>query len=58
MKDKQLEKLIKKNMQKVEQAKPKSRPSYDSTLDATRRPENPTQADTEELFDAMKRREF
>jgi hypothetical protein len=58
VKDKQFEKLIKKNMQKVEQQKPKVRPSYDSTLDATKRPEDPAQADTEELFDQMKRREF
>ena len=41
MKDKQLEALIKKNMAKAEKPKSKVRPTYDSTLDVTRRPERP-----------------
>jgi hypothetical protein len=58
MKDKQLEALIKKNMAKAEKPKSKVRPTYDSTLDATRRPERPDQQEHEEFFDEMKRREF
>lgn len=58
MKDKQLEALIKKNMAKAEKPKSKVRPTYDSTLDVTRRPERPDQQEHEEFFDEMKRREF
>jgi hypothetical protein len=58
MDDKQLEKLVRKTVAKA--AKPKSPPrrTYDSTLDATRRP--PTEKDFEaaELFDIMKKRDF
>jgi hypothetical protein len=58
MKNKQLEALIKKNMAKAAQPKSKVRPTYDPTLDATRRPERPDQQEHEEFFDDMKRREF
>ena len=58
MKDKQFEKLIRKNMEKAAKPKQKDRPSYDSTLEATRRPDSGNQAETEEFFSEMKRREF
>jgi hypothetical protein len=58
MKDKQFDKLMKKNMEKAAKPKAKDRPTYDSTLEATRRPEAGNQAETEEFFSEMKRREF
>ncbi len=58
MKDKQLEKLVKKNMAKAAQPKVKPRPLYDPTLEATRRPEQADQEENKEFFDQMKRREF
>ena len=60
MKDKQFEKLMKKTMEKAAKPKAKDRPTYDPTLEATRRPEagSHNQADTEEFFSEMKRREF
>jgi hypothetical protein len=60
MKDKQFEKLMKKTMEKAAKPKAKDRPTYDPTLEATRRPEagGQNQADTEEFFSEMKRREF
>ncbi|MEP6572168.1 MAG: hypothetical protein ABJD11_05710 [Gemmatimonadota bacterium] len=58
MNEKQLAALIKKNSAKAASPKSKERPTYDSTLEATRRPEAPNQADTEEMFKEMKKREF
>lgn len=58
MKDKQFEKLIKKNMEKAAKPKQKDRPTYDPTLEATKRPDPGDQAETEEFFSEMKRREF
>ena len=58
MKDKQFEKLMKKNMEKAARPTQKARPTYDSTLEATRRPDAGDQAETEEFFSEMKRREF
>jgi hypothetical protein len=64
MKDKQLEALIRKNVAKASAPKAKQRPTYDATLDATRRPsekggeQNPADEETREFFKAMKRREF
>jgi hypothetical protein len=58
MKDKQFEKLMKKTMDKAAKPKAKDRPTYDPTLEATRRPEAGNQAETEEFFSEMKRREF
>jgi hypothetical protein len=58
MKDKQFEKLMKKTMQQAAKPKAKDRPTYDPTLEATRRPEAGNQSETEEFFSEMKRREF
>jgi hypothetical protein len=58
MKDKQFEKLMKKTMEQAAKPKAKDRPTYDPTLEATRRPEAGNQAETEEFFSEMKRREF
>jgi hypothetical protein len=64
VKDKQLEALIKKNVAKASAPKAKKRPTYDSTLDATRRPSekaedhDPADEERKEFFKAMKRREF
>jgi hypothetical protein len=58
MKDKQLEALIKKNQQKAERSKGKPRPTYDPTLEATKRPERGDEQQNAEFFDEMKRREF
>ena len=62
MKDSQLAKLIKKNVQKVEKAQTKKTKVYDSTLKATQRPDA-QQTDAEDVertafFKEMKRREF
>lgn len=58
MNDKQLKALLRKNAAKAERAKPKPRPAYDATLDATRpaAPDDASEAD--EIFREMKRREF
>ena len=48
MKDKQFEKLMKKTMDKAAKPKAKDRPTYDPTLEATRRPEAGNQ-----MMDAM-----
>jgi hypothetical protein len=64
VKDKELEALIRKNVAKASAPKAKKRPTYDATLDATRRPSektddhDPAQEETKEFFKAMKRREF
>ena len=62
MKDSQLAKLIKKNVQKVEKAQTKKTKVYDPTLKATQRPDA-QQTDAEDVertafFKEMKRREF
>ena len=58
MKDKQFEKLMKKTMEQAARPKMKDRPTYDPTLEATRRAEAGNQLETEEFFSEMKRREF
>ena len=62
MKDNQLAKLIKKNVQKVEKAATKKSKVYDPTLKATQRPDaEATDSDDIErstFFKEMKRREF
>lgn len=68
MNEKQLQALIKKTAAKAEKAKPKKRPSYDPTLDATRgteaepKPAEGTEpdalGDANEIFKEMKRRSF
>jgi hypothetical protein len=59
MKDKQFEKLMRKNMEKAAKPKQKDRPTYDPTLEATKRPDTGVnQVETEEFFSEMKRREF
>lgn len=58
MDDKQLAKLIKKTMAKAEQKGSKVRPkrAYDATLPP--RPQDEGEAEAEQIFDEMKRREF
>lgn len=68
MNEKQLQALIRKTAAKAEKAKPKKRPSYDPTLDATRgaegepKPADPAEPDAlggaDEIFKEMKRRSF
>jgi hypothetical protein len=58
MNDKQLQALIKKNMARAEQKKPKPRPAYDSTIDATRPSDASDSSEAEEIFTEMKKREF
>ena len=64
MKDKELEALIRKNVAKASAPKAKKRPTYDATLDATRRPSekaddhDASQEENKEFFKAMKRRGF
>ena len=70
MNEKQLQALIRKTAAKAEKAKPKKRPSYDPTLDATRGADaeplapdtTPGEQDTlggaDEIFKEMKRRSF
>lgn len=58
MDEKQLAKLVKKTV--AQAAKPKKPPqkTYDSTLDRTRRPQTTEDAEAQELFEQMKKREF
>jgi hypothetical protein len=49
---------MRKNMEKAAKPKQKDRPTYDSTLEATRRPDAGNQSETEEFFSEMKKREF
>ena len=60
MKDNQLQKLIKKTQAQATAKAAKKRPSFDATLDATKKPgaEDGPGADAEEIFKEMKRREF
>jgi hypothetical protein len=58
MDEKQLAKLVKKNMEKANRPKNPQRRTYDSTLDVTRRPENDKDTEAQELFEQMKKREF
>lgn len=56
MDDKQLQKLIKKNMERADKASKKSSKTYDSTL---KRPDtDDSDLEREQFFDEMKRREF
>lgn len=57
MKDSQLKALIRKTTGKAEQKKPQQRPSFDSTIEATRGEEERA-GEARELFKEMKRREF
>ena len=62
MKDKQLAKLIKKNVAKVEQKQAKKSKVYDPTVKATQRPDAEA-SDGDDIeraafFKEMKRREF
>ena len=60
MKDNQLQKLLKKTQAQAVAKAAKKRPSFDATLDATKKPgaEDGPGADAEEIFKEMKRREF
>ena len=59
MNDKQLEALARRNAAKATRNMNKPRPSYDATLDATKRKEDETSAlEAQRMFKEMKRREF
>ena len=60
MKDNQLQKLLKKTQAQAAAKAAKPRPSFDATLDATKKPgaEDGPGADATEIFKEMKRREF
>jgi hypothetical protein len=60
MDEKQLAKLVKKNMEKASKPKVPTRKTYDATLDVTRGPVSNQDQDQErkEFFDQMKKREF
>jgi hypothetical protein len=58
MNEKQLAALVRKNMAKAAKAKKPKSKTYDATLDATRRPDNPEDEEATELFKEMKKREF
>ena len=60
VKDNQLQKLLKKTQAQATAKAAKPRPSFDATLDATKKPggEDGPGADAEEIFKEMKRREF
>jgi len=57
VKDSQLKALIRKTTGKADQKKPQQRPSFDPTIEATRRDEDRA-GEARELFKEMKRREF
>jgi hypothetical protein len=57
MKDSQLKALIRKTTGKAQAKKNPNRPSFDATIDATRREEERS-GDAREIFNEMKRREF
>ena len=59
MKDNQLQKLLKKTQAKAAEKAAKPRPSFDATLEATKKPGTEEGAgEAEEIFKEMKRREF
>ena len=59
MKDSQLQKLLKKTQAKAEAKASKPRPSFDPTLDATKKARiDDAPGEAEEIFKEMKRREF
>lgn len=58
MDEKQLAKLIKKTVAKAQRPKGNQNRTYDSTLDATRRPPTDKDEEAKELFQQMKKREF
>lgn len=58
MDEKQLAKLVKKTVARAAKPKTPPRKTYDSTLDATRRPQTEKDTEAQELFEQMKKREF
>jgi hypothetical protein len=59
VKDSQLQKLLKKTQAKATEKASKPRPSFDATLDATKKIGAEEGAgEAEEIFKEMKRREF
>ena len=58
MKDKQLDKLVKKVTGVARTEKDKNRRFVDPTLEATKRPEEAADSDRQVLFKEMKKREF
>lgn len=58
MKDSQLAKLMRKAQAAADAKARKPKPSFDATLDATRRPAPEDSAEATEIFKEMKRREF
>jgi hypothetical protein len=58
MNDKEIAALVKKTVKKASKPKANRRKTYDATLDVTRRPETDADAEADELFKEMKKREF
>ncbi len=60
MKDNQLQKLLKKTQAKAAEKAARPRPSFDATLEATKKPgaEDGPGEEATEIFKEMKRREF
>ena len=59
VKDNQLHKLLKKTQAKAEQKALKPKPSFDHTLEATKKPGvQDVDGEAAEIFKEMKRREF
>jgi len=59
VKDNQLQKLLKKTQEKAAAKAAKPRPSFDATLEATKKPgTEDTPGEADEMFKEMKRREF
>jgi hypothetical protein len=58
MDDKQLAKLVKKTVAKASKPKSPQRKTYDSTLDATRKPQTDEDLERNDFFEIMKKREF
>jgi len=59
VKDNQLQKLLKKTQAQATAKAAKPRPSFDPTLEATKKPgADESTGEAEEIFKEMKRREF
>lgn len=58
MNEKQLQALLKKTQAKAAQKAAKPKPSFDSTLEATRPKATADESDAADIFREMKKREF
>jgi hypothetical protein len=58
MNEKQLQALLKKTQAKAAQKASKPKPSFDSTLEATRPKATADESDAADIFREMKKREF